>query len=71
MSFLLTTDPKKKILYIVAFFVALYFLVELTGLRARLSPETIKSLFFEHTFWGLVFFCVAFREKDPENLTPS
>ncbi len=60
MSFLLTTDPKKKILSIVAFFVVLYLIVEMTGLRSKLSPETIKTLFIEHTVWGLVFFCVAF-----------
>ena len=60
MSIFLTTDPKKKILYIVAFFVMLYLIVETTGLRSKLSPETIKALFFEHTLWGLVFFCVAF-----------
>ncbi|MGB0910840.1 MAG: TVP38/TMEM64 family protein [Nitrospirales bacterium] len=60
MSFLLTTDPKKKILYIVIFFVMVFLAVEATGLRSRLTPETIKAIFLEHTFWGLVFFCLAF-----------
>ena len=44
MMFSLTTDPKKKLLYIVVFFVVLYLVVEVTGFRARLSPETIKDL---------------------------
>ncbi|WP_447969628.1 TVP38/TMEM64 family protein [Nitrospira sp. M1] len=60
MSLVLTTDPKKKVLYIIVFFVLLYLIVEATGLRSKLSPETIKDLFLEHTFWGLVVFCVAF-----------
>ncbi len=60
MSSLLVTDPRKKILYIIIFFVVLFLAVELSGLRSALSPETIQSLFLEHTFWGLVFFCVAF-----------
>ena len=54
------SDPKKKILYIAAFFTVLYITIELTGLRSRLSPETIKGFFFEHTLWGMVVFCVAF-----------
>ena len=60
MSLLLTTDPKKKILYIGAFFVVLFLAVEVSGLRSDFSPQTIKALFLEHPFWGLVFFCVAF-----------
>jgi len=60
MMFSLTTDPKKKLLYIVVFFVVLYLVVEVTGFRARLSPETIKDLFLTHTLWGLVLFCLAF-----------
>ena len=55
-----TTDPKKKLLSIIAFFVALYVIVEVTGLRSHLSPASIKDLFLEHKFWGIVLFCLAF-----------
>jgi len=60
MNFSLTTDPKKKLLYIVAFFGFLYVVVEVTGLRSRLSPEMIKSLFFAFPVCGIVLFCLAF-----------
>lgn len=54
MEFSLTTDPKKKLLSIVAFFVLLYVVVEVTGLRAHLSPDVIKSLFFAYPVRGRV-----------------
>ena len=60
MKISLTTDPKKKLLYIVAFFLVLYVVVEVTGFRVHLSPTTIKGLFLTHTLWGLVLFCLAF-----------
>ena len=60
MRFLHTTDPKKKLLYILAFFVVLYLVVEVTDFRSRLSPEIIKDLFLTHTLWGVVLFCAAF-----------
>ena len=60
MSLFFNADPKKKILYIALFFIVLFLAVEVSGLRAVLSPETVKALFFEHTFWGLALFCVAF-----------
>ena len=60
MDVLLTTDPRKKLLYIVVFFGLLYVVVEVTGLRSRLSPEVIKSLFFAYPVWGIVLFCLAF-----------
>lgn len=60
MEFSLTTDPKKKLLSIVAFFVLLYAVVEGTGLRAHLSPDVIKGLFFAYPVWGIVLFCLAF-----------
>lgn len=60
MNFSLTTDPKKKLLYIVAFFVLLYVVVEVTGLRSNLSPDAIKALFFAYPLWGVVLFCLAF-----------
>jgi len=60
MNFPLTTDPKKKLLFIVTFFVLLYVVVEVTGLRSRLSPDVIESLFFAYPVWGIVLFCLAF-----------
>lgn len=60
MNFSLTADPKKKLLSIVSFFVLLYVVVEVTGLRSDLSPEVIKSLFFAYPVWGIVLFCLAF-----------
>ena len=60
MPIALTSDPKKKLLFVTAFFVGLYLLVEMTGLRSQLSPDAIRALFVEHTLVGLVFFCVAF-----------
>ncbi len=60
MAVTLISDPKKKLWFIVAFFAALFLLVEFTGLRAQLSPEAIRALFVEHTLVGLVLFCVAF-----------
>jgi uncharacterized membrane protein YdjX (TVP38/TMEM64 family) len=60
MNFSLTTNPKKKLLSIVAFFVFLYLLVELTSLRSNLSPDVIKSLFIAYPVWGIVLFCLAF-----------
>jgi uncharacterized membrane protein YdjX (TVP38/TMEM64 family) len=60
MEFSLITDPKKKLLSIVAFFVLLYVVVEVTGLRIHLSPDVIKGLFFAYPVWGIVLFCLAF-----------
>jgi uncharacterized membrane protein YdjX (TVP38/TMEM64 family) len=60
MNFSLTTDPKKKLLYIVVFFVSLYGVVEVTGLRSNLSSEAIENLFFAYPVWGIVLFCLAF-----------
>ena len=60
MPVALTSDPKKKIVFIAIFFAAMFFLVEATGLRSRLSPEDIRVLFESHTFVGLVLFCLAF-----------
>ncbi|WNM57082.1 TVP38/TMEM64 family protein [Candidatus Nitrospira allomarina] len=60
MTFSLITDSKKKLLYIIAFFLLLYVIVTLTGLRSHLSPDVIQSLFFAYPVWGLVLFCLAF-----------
>lgn len=60
MTFSLITDPKKKLLSILAFFLLLYVMVALTGLRSHLSPDVIQSLFFAYPVWGLVLFCLAF-----------
>ena len=60
MPVTLTSNPKKKLLFIGAFFVALFLLVEVTGLRTQLSPDTIRTLFVEHTLVGLLLFCAAF-----------
>ncbi len=60
MSVALIFDPKKKLLAILSFFAILFLIVETTGLRAQLSPETIRVLFAQHTLIGLVLFCVAF-----------
>ena len=60
MNFSLTTDPKKKLLSIVTFFVLLYAVVEVAGLRSRLSPDVIEALFFAYPVWGIVLFCLAF-----------
>ncbi len=60
MNVALTTDPKKKLLYILVFFLVLFLLVEITGIRAQLSPEAVKALFIENTFWGLLLFCIAY-----------
>ena len=55
-----TANPKKKLLYICAFFAVLYLIVELTGFRSRLSPETVRALFWQYQAWGIVLFCFAF-----------
>lgn len=60
MPVALTSDPKKKLLFIGAFFVALFLVVEITGLRTQLSPDAIRTLFVEHTLVGLLLFCAAF-----------
>ena len=60
MTVALTTDPKKKLLYILGFFLALFMIVEITGIRSQLSPEAVKSLFLENTLWGLLLFCLAY-----------
>ena len=60
MNFTLTTDPKKKLLFIVIFFVFFYVVVEMAGLRSRLSPDVIKGLFFAYPVWGIVLFCLTF-----------
>lgn len=60
MIFSLITDPKKKLLSIIAFFLLLYVMVALTGLRSHLSPDVIQALFFAYPVWGLVLFCLAF-----------
>lgn len=60
MAIQLTSDPKKKLLLIVAFFAGVFLLVEMMGLRSQLSPEIIRTLFVEHTFVGLILFCLVF-----------
>ena len=60
MSVALTSNPKKKLLFIGAFFVALFLVVEVTGLRTQLSPDLIRTLFLEHPLVGLLLFCAAF-----------
>lgn len=60
MKFSPTTDRKKKLLSIVGFFILVYVVVEVTGLRSFLSPEVIKSVFFVYPVWGIVLFCLAF-----------
>jgi uncharacterized membrane protein YdjX (TVP38/TMEM64 family) len=60
MPVALTSDPKKKLLFIGAFFVVLFLVVEVTDLRAQLSPDAIRTLFVEHTFVGLLLFCAAY-----------
>lgn len=56
MPIALTADPKKKLLLIVVFFVGVFILVEIMGLRSQLSSETIRALFTEPMLVGLVFF---------------
>lgn len=60
MTISLATDPKKKLLYIVAFFVALYLMMEISGLRSEIAPGAIKEIFLRHTVLGLFFFCLAY-----------
>lgn len=60
MTISLATDPKKKLLYIVAFFVALYLMMEISGLRSQIAPGAIKEIFLRHTVLGLFFFCLAY-----------
>ena len=60
MTISLAIDPKKKLLYIVAFFVALYLMMEISGLRTHIAPEAIKEIFLRHTVLGLFFFCLAY-----------
>ncbi len=60
MTTSLATDPQKKLLYIVAFFVALYLMMEISGLRSQIAPGAIKEIFLRHTVLGLFFFCLAY-----------
>ncbi len=60
MTISLATDPKKKLLYIVAFFIALYLMMEISGLRPHIAPEAIKEIFLRHTVLGVVLFCLAY-----------
>lgn len=60
MTISLATDPKKKLLYIIAFFVALYLMMEVSGLRSQIAPGAIKEIFLRHTVLGLFFFCLAY-----------
>jgi uncharacterized membrane protein YdjX (TVP38/TMEM64 family) len=60
MPVTLSSDPKKKLLFIGAFFAALFFVVQVTGLRSQLSPDIIRGLFEKHIYVGLVLFCLAF-----------
>ena len=60
MPVTLTSDPKKKLLFIVGFFAAVFLVVEITGLRTQLSPDVIRRIFEEHIVVGLVLFCLAF-----------
>ena len=60
MPFLLTTDPKKKLFSIIAFFFFLYLVIEITNVRSQLSPDIIKDLFLAQAFWGIALFCLAF-----------
>ena len=60
MTISLAIDPKKKLLYIVAFFVALYLMMEISGLRTHIASEAIKEIFLRHTVLGVVLFCLAY-----------
>lgn len=55
-----TITPKKKLLYIGIFFAVLYLMVEVSGLRSRLSPDYVRDLFWQYETWGIVLFCLAF-----------
>jgi uncharacterized membrane protein YdjX (TVP38/TMEM64 family) len=55
-----TANPKKKLLYICTFFAVLYLIVEITGFRSSLSPDTVRTLFWQYQVWGIVLFCLAF-----------
>lgn len=60
MTFSFITDPKGKLLYIIAFFLLLYVMVALAGRRSHLSHDVIESLVFAYPVWGIVLFCLAF-----------
>ena len=52
--------PTRKLFYLLGFFLIVFILVESTGLRSRLSPHDIRSLFWDYQWWGLGLFCLAF-----------
>lgn len=54
------TRSRRKIFYICGALVLIFLVVELTGIRSSVSPAKIKELFFEHRFWGIFLFCLAF-----------
>lgn len=60
MSVALVFDPKRKLLAIITFFALLFLIAEISGLRAKLSPEAIRVLFTQHTLIGLILFCLAY-----------
>jgi len=60
MTISLPTESPKKLLYILTFFVVLYLMMEMSGLRSNISPGTIKEIFLHHTILGLFFFCLAY-----------
>jgi len=60
MTISLPTESPKKLLYILTFFVVLYLMMEISGLRSNISPGTIKEIFLHHTILGLFFFCLAY-----------
>ncbi|MDR4493114.1 MAG: VTT domain-containing protein [Nitrospirales bacterium] len=55
-----TITPARKLLYLAGFFLIVFVVVESTGLRSRLSPQDIRSLFWEYHWWGIGLFCLAF-----------
>ena len=51
---------KKKLAIICGVLIAVFLIVEFTGIRSYLSPEKIKELFDQHQIAGVFFFCLAF-----------
>ncbi len=51
---------KKKLAIICGVLIAVFLIVELTGIRTQLSPEKIKELFDRHQVTGVFLFCLAF-----------
>jgi uncharacterized membrane protein YdjX (TVP38/TMEM64 family) len=56
----LSKNPKKRLIIICTVLISLFIVVEVTGIRSALSPQSIKEIFFLNPLLSILIFCAIF-----------